>query len=134
MASKLIAAQHTCKGLLKYILPNDMMTVDLAVMTLTGVHNYKKDKNNVENDFSLGVKRICLLQNFLRKVKETQRQRAEDFLGTLLNQDLEPNFWPKAPCTCPSFSKLTNSQEASRPGNSQEGHNIPLTVSLHQLE
>ena len=58
-------------------------------------------------------------------MRETQRQRTKDFLGTLLNQDLEPNFRPKAACTCPSFSKLTNSQEASRPGNSQEGHNAP---------
>ena len=44
MASELIAAQHTCKGLLKFILPNDMVTVDLEVMTLTEVHIYKKDK------------------------------------------------------------------------------------------
>ena len=46
--SKLIAAQHPCKGQLKFILPNDMVTVDLEVMSLTGVHIYKKDKNNIE--------------------------------------------------------------------------------------
>ena len=62
---------------------------------------------------------------FLRKVRETQRQRTNEFLGTLLNQDLEPNLQPKAPCACPSFSKLTNSQEASGPGKSQEGTNAP---------
>ena len=59
----------------------------------------------------------------LKKVRETQRQRTKEFLGTLLNQHLEPNFQSKTPCACPS--KLTNSQEASRPGNSQEGHNAP---------
>ena len=48
MAIELIDAQHTCKGLLKFILPNNMMTVDLEVISLTGVHIYKKDKNNVE--------------------------------------------------------------------------------------
>ena len=53
MASKFITAQHTCKGLLKFILLIDIVTVDLEVMTLTGVHIYKKDKNNVENDFLL---------------------------------------------------------------------------------
>ena len=58
-------------------------------------------------------------------MRETQRHGTKEFLGTLLNQDLEPNFWPKAPCACPSFSKLTNGQEASRLGNSQEGHNAP---------
>ena len=64
MASKLIAAQHTCKGLLKYILPNDTVTVDLEVMTLTGVHIYRKERNSVENAFSLRVRRICPLQKF----------------------------------------------------------------------
>ena len=44
MASELITAQHTCKGLLKFILPKDMVTVDLQVMTLTGAHIYKKHK------------------------------------------------------------------------------------------
>ena len=64
MASDLITAQHTCKGLLKFILPNDMVTVDLEVMTLTGVHTYRKDRNNVETHSTPGVKRMYLLQNF----------------------------------------------------------------------
>ena len=48
MTNKLITVQHACKGLLKFILPKDTVTVDLEVVTLTGVHIYKKDKNNVE--------------------------------------------------------------------------------------
>ena len=52
---------------------------------------------------------------FLKQVRETQKQRTKEFLVTLLNQDLEPNFLLKT-CTCPSFSKLNNSQE---------GHNAP---------
>ena len=47
MASELITAQHTCKGLLKFILPKNTVTVDLEVMTMTGVHIYKNDKINV---------------------------------------------------------------------------------------
>ena len=42
MASDMIAAQLTCEGLLKFILSDDTLTVDLEVMTLTGVHIYKK--------------------------------------------------------------------------------------------
>ena len=38
----MIAAQHICEGLLKFILPYDTVIVDLEVMTLTGVHVYKK--------------------------------------------------------------------------------------------
>ena len=48
MASELITAQHTCEGLLKFILPDDTVTVDLEVMTLTEVHVYRKDRNCVE--------------------------------------------------------------------------------------
>ena len=36
MASDMIAAQHNCKGLLRIILPDDTVTVNLEVMTLTG--------------------------------------------------------------------------------------------------
>ena len=48
MANELVIAQHSCNGLLKFVLPKDMAIVDLEVMTLTGVHAYKKDKNNLE--------------------------------------------------------------------------------------
>ena len=48
MTSELIAPQHTCKGLLKFNLPDDTVTIDLEVMTLTGVHIYRKDRNSVE--------------------------------------------------------------------------------------
>ena len=50
-------------GLLKFILPKDLETVDLEVMTLTGVHIYKKDKNNLEKMIlPSGVQeKICLL-------------------------------------------------------------------------
>ena len=94
-------------------------------MTLTEVQIYKKDKNDVENLFFLESKENIPPPEFLKKVRGIQRQRTKEFLDTPLNQDLEPNFQPKAPCACPSFSKLTKSQEASKPGNSQEGHNAP---------
>ena len=45
MASVIIAAQHNCEGLLKFILPDDTVMVDLEVMTLTGIHVYIGDKN-----------------------------------------------------------------------------------------
>ena len=51
MASDMIAAHHNCEGLLKFILPDDMVTVNLEVMTLTGVHIYRKDTNCSEKSF-----------------------------------------------------------------------------------
>ena len=92
MASELITVQHTCKGLLKFILPKDTVTVDLEVMTLTGVNIYKKDTNNVEKQFFPWSEENMPPPEVLKKVRNTQRQRTKEFLGTLLNQDLEPNF------------------------------------------
>ena len=40
MANDMIAAQHNCEGLIKFILLDDTVTVNLEVMTLTGVHIY----------------------------------------------------------------------------------------------
>ena len=48
MASDMIAAQHNCEGLLKIILPDDTVTIDLEVMILTGVQVYKRDRNCIE--------------------------------------------------------------------------------------
>ena len=104
MVSKLIAAQHTCEGLLKFILPDDTVTVHLEVMALTGVHAYRKDRNSVEKRSFHWSEEITPPQEFLRKVKEMQGQRTKEFLGSLLNQDLQPNFWPKSPCKCPNCS------------------------------
>ena len=64
MASELIAAQHTCEGLLKFIVLEDTVTVDLEVMTLTRVHVYRKDKTVLKKGSSLGVRGIHPLKNF----------------------------------------------------------------------
>ena len=141
MASKLIAAQHTCKGLLKFILPNDTVTIDLEVMTLTGVHVYRKDRNCVEKRFFPWGEENTPPPEFLRKVRETQGQKTKEVLGSLLNQDLVPNFWPNSPCKCPSFAKLVDKHKAQlaskhktpNSDSSQDKHvttddNIPVVV------
>ena len=51
MASKLIAVQHTCEELLKFILPDGTVTVDLEVMALTGLYVCKRDKYCIEKRF-----------------------------------------------------------------------------------
>ena len=51
MTSDMIAVQHNCEGLLKFILPDDTVTVDLEVMTLTGIYIYRKDRNCSEKGF-----------------------------------------------------------------------------------
>ena len=67
----MIAAQHNCEGLLKFILPDNMVTVDLEVMSLTGVHVYRRDRNCTEKRFSHWSKENTPPPEFLRKVRET---------------------------------------------------------------
>ena len=81
MASNMIAAQHNCKGLLKFILPDDMVTFDLEVMTLTGIQIYRKDRNCREKSFLPWSKENTPPPMFLKKVQETQGERSEEFFG-----------------------------------------------------
>ena len=90
----MIAAQHDCEGILKFILPDDTVTVDLEEMTLTGVHVYRKDRNCSEERFLPWSKENTPPPEFLKKVKETQGERSKEYLESILDQDLEPNFRP----------------------------------------
>ena len=67
MASNMIAAQHNCERLLKFILPDDTVTVNFEVMTLTGVHIYiyiERIETVERKVLFLGVREIHLLQHF----------------------------------------------------------------------
>ena len=46
MASEMMVVQHTCEGFLRFILPEDTVTVDVEVMTLKGIHIFRQDKNS----------------------------------------------------------------------------------------
>ena len=38
MANKMMVIQHNCEGLLRFILPDDTVSVDMQIMTLKRVH------------------------------------------------------------------------------------------------
>ena len=42
---------HQCKGFLKFVIPEDTMTVDMEVMTLKGIHIFRQDKHSNEKTF-----------------------------------------------------------------------------------
>ena len=102
MAGDMIAAQHNCEGLLKFILPDNIVTVDLEVMTVTGIHIYRKDRNCSKKSFLPWSKENTPPPTFLKKVKETQGERLKEFLESILDQDLEPNFRPKPHVNVPN--------------------------------
>ena len=117
----MIAAQHTSEGLLKFILPDDMVTIDLEVMTLTGVHVYRKDRNCGEKRFFPWGEENTPPQEFLRKVREPQGKEQTNFRITL-----EPSFstqlLAKSPCKCPNFAKLVSKHKAPNSDSSQDKH------------
>ena len=64
MVNDMMAAQHNCKGLLKFIFLDDTVTVNVEVMTLTGLHVFKQDKIVVRKVLFHGARRTHLLQHF----------------------------------------------------------------------
>ena len=83
---------------------------------------------------------------FLKKVRETQGEKSGEFLESLLDQDLVPNFRPKSPCKCPKLAKpadtqntqITSKQGTSNSENTQGRQNIndiiPITVRKMQAQ
>ena len=72
MASEMMAVQHSCEGLLRFILPDDTVTVDMKVMTLSGVHIFKQDKHSSEKSFIPWNKENTPPLTFFKRVRETQ--------------------------------------------------------------
>ena len=71
----------------------------------------------------------------------------KEFLESLLDQDLEPNFRPKSPCKCPKLAKIVDKHKAQQAhkhkapnfDSSQEREgttddNIPLIVKKMQAQ
>ena len=51
MASEMMVIQNGCEGLLRFIVPDDTVTVDMEIMTLKAIHIFKQDKNSNEKNF-----------------------------------------------------------------------------------
>ena len=139
----MIAGQHNFKGLIKFILPDEPVTVDQEVMTLTRIHIYRKDRNCSKKSFISWIKENSPPPTFLKKVKETQGKRSKEFLKSILDTDLEPNFRPKPPCKCPKLAKLANiqltkeinMQMVPNSDNRQTvNDNIPSTIRKRQAQ
>ena len=105
MANEMMAVQHSCEGLLKFILLEDTETVDMEVMTLKAVLIFKQDKHSSENSFIPWSVQTTPPSAFLKRVRETQTKNSKEFLESILDWDLEPNFRPKQSCRCPQVTK-----------------------------
>ena len=81
----------------------------MEVMTLLGFHIFKQDKHISEKSVIPWSKENTPPTAFLKTVRDTQTKKSKEFLESILDQDLEPNFRPKEPCRCPKVAKLSES-------------------------
>ena len=56
----MMVIQQICEGLIRFIVPDDTVTIDMEIMTFKGIHIFKQDKNSRRKPLSPGVKTISL--------------------------------------------------------------------------
>ena len=69
MAIEMSVSQHICEGLLRFILPEDTVTVDMQVMTLKGIYIFRQDKHSNEKTFIPWSEDNKLPSSFLKGLK-----------------------------------------------------------------
>ena len=89
MANEMMAVQHGCEGLLRFILQDDTVTVGMEVMTLRGVHIFKQDKHSSEKSFIPWREENTPPPAFLKRVREMQTKNSKEYLKVILDQDLD---------------------------------------------
>ena len=88
MASEMMIIQHSCEGLLRFVVPDDTVTVDMEIMTLKGMHIFKQDKNSGEKTFIPWSEDNKPPSSFLKRVRETQKTTSKEFVESVLYQEL----------------------------------------------
>ena len=131
MASEKMIIQHGCEGLLKFIVPDDTVTIDMDIMTLKGIHIFKQDKNSSEKTFIPWSEDNKPPSSFLKRVRETQKQISKEFLESVSDQELKPKLRPKCPCTCPKVARMSDNQFVQdaklKVTKEMDKNNIPVT-------
>ena len=97
---------HPCKGFLRFVLPEDTMTVDMEVMTLKDIHMFQQDKYSNEKIFIPWSEHNKPPLSFLKRLRDTQGTLSKEFLETLVDRNLDENFRPKTPCKCPKIDRM----------------------------
>ena len=86
MASEMMVIQCGCERLLRCIVPDDTVTVDMEIMTLKDIHIFKQDKSSSEKTFIPWSEDIKHPSSFLKRVRETQKNTSKEFLESVLDQ------------------------------------------------
>ena len=99
---------HQCKGFLKFVIPEDTVTIDMEVMTLKGIHIFRQDRHSNEKTFIPWSDHNKPPSSFLKRLRDTQGTPSKEFLETLVDRNLDKNFRPKTPCKCPKVAKMSD--------------------------
>ena len=110
MASNMTVVHHTCEGFLRFVLPDDTVTVDMEVMTLKGIHIFWQDKNSNEKTFIPWCEHNKPPSSFLKRLRKSQDKPTKEFLESMLDRNLEANFIPKTACKCPKIAKMSDGE------------------------
>ena len=79
------------KDSLRFILPDNTLTIDMEVMTLMEFTYLNKTSTLVRKVFIPWSEENTALPAFLKRVRETQTKKSKEFLESIL----EPNFRPQ---------------------------------------
>ena len=78
MPSEMTITQHICEGLLRFILPEDTVTVHVEVMTLKGLYIFRQDKHSNEKTFIPWSEDHKPPSSFLKRLRENARQTLQE--------------------------------------------------------
>ena len=79
MASEMMVIQQGCEWLIRFIVPDDTVTIDMEIMTLKGIYIFKQDKNSSEKTFIPWNEDNKPPSSFLKRVRETQKKTSKEF-------------------------------------------------------
>ena len=71
------------------------MTVDMEFLTLKGLDIFRQDKHSNENTFIPWSRDHKPPSSFLKRLRETQDKPSRDFLHSVVDKNLEPNYRPR---------------------------------------
>ena len=102
---------HTCEGFLRFVLPEDTVTVDMEVMTLKGIHTYLgKKRTLMRRCLSLRMNIKIPPSSFSKRLRETQDKPYKEFLESMVDRNLEANFRPRTANKCPKIARMSDSE------------------------
>ena len=108
MANEMTVVHHQCEGFLKFVIPEDTVTVDMEVMILKGILIFWQDKHSNEKMFIPWSDRNKPPSSFLKRLRDTHGTPSKEFLETLVDSNLDKNVRSKTPCKCPKVAKMSD--------------------------